>query len=74
MQKFKVPAREHSEQKNKTLLLFPVHGVSCVDIRILQVTMTLLEHLQMEQIVLFVFCLVIIVIKHSFLGSPFGFH
>lgn len=42
-------AREHSEQENKTLLLFPVHRVSSVDIRILQVTMTLLDR-QMEQI------------------------
>lgn len=45
-----MPAREHSVQKNKTLLLFPVHRVSCVDRRILQVTMTLLDHLQMEPI------------------------
>lgn len=33
-------SREHSDQKNKTLL-FPVHSLSCVDIRILQVTVTL---------------------------------
>lgn len=50
MHKFKVPAREHSAQRNTTLLLFPVHRLNCVDIRILQVTVTLLDHLQMEQI------------------------
>lgn len=72
VQTFKVPAREHSVQKNKAVFFFSVDRLSCIDIRILQVTVALLDHLQIEQISYrelgFVFCLAMAVIKLSLLG------
>lgn len=65
-------------QKNRALLLFLVHRGSCVDIGTLQVMVTLLDSLQMEQFsqwdVWFDFCHVESVIEHaSFAWGPLAF-
>lgn len=73
---FKGPAKEHSEHKNRNLLLFPVHRGSHLDVMVLQVMETLLDHFLIAQIshwgVWSLFTLFKFVI--TYVGWPLSFH